>query len=72
MATPSGPAAWKHLPSRYAVATEDHAIHPDQQRFYAKRMGATTIEVAGASHSVAASQPGPVADLILSAVGSLA
>lgn len=71
LATPSPAAAWKTLPSWYAVATEDHAIHPDQQRFYATRMGATTIEVEGASHSVAVSQSGPVADLILSALGTL-
>ncbi len=45
LATPSGPAAWKTLPSWYAVATADQAIHPGQQRFYAQRMEATTIEV---------------------------
>ena len=56
LATPSGPAAWKTLPSWYAVATADQAIHPDQERFYAKRMGATTIEVDG-SHSIMVSQP---------------
>jgi pimeloyl-ACP methyl ester carboxylesterase len=72
LATPSGPAAWKTLPSWYAVATADQAIHPDQQRFYAKRMGATTIEVDGASHSIMISRAGEIADLIRSAVGSLA
>jgi pimeloyl-ACP methyl ester carboxylesterase len=71
LATPSGPAAWRKLPSWYAVATADHAIDPGQQRFYAKRMGATTIEVE-ASHSIAASQPDAIADLIRSAVNSLA
>ncbi len=71
LATPSGPAAWKTLPSWYAVATADQAIHPDQQRFYAKRMGATTIEVE-ASHSIMVSRAGDIADLIRSAVGSLA
>ena len=71
LATPSGPAAWKTLPSWYAVATADQAIHPDQQRFYAKRMGATTIEV-DASHSIMVSRAGEIADLIRSAVGSLA
>ena len=71
LATPSGPAAWKTLPSWYAVATADQAIHPDQQRFYAKRMGATTIEV-DASHSIMVSQPDAIAELIRSAVGALA
>ena len=39
LATPSGPAAWKTLPSWYAVATADQAIHPDQERFYANAWG---------------------------------
>lgn len=69
--TPSGPAAWKTLPSWYAVATGDHAINPDQERFYAERAGSITIEVDG-SHSVAVSQPAVIADLIKSAVASLA
>jgi pimeloyl-ACP methyl ester carboxylesterase len=71
LSTPSGPAAWKTLPSWYAVATADRAIHPDLERFYAKRMGATTIEVE-ASHSIMVSRAGEIADLIRSAVGSLA
>jgi pimeloyl-ACP methyl ester carboxylesterase len=71
LATPSGPAAWKTLPSWFAVATVDQAIHPDQQRFYAKRMGATTIEV-DASHSIMVSQAAAIAELIRAAVGALA
>lgn len=71
LATPSGPAAWKTLPSWYAVATADQAIHPDQERFYANRMGATTIEV-DASHSIMVSQADAIAELIRSAVGALA
>jgi pimeloyl-ACP methyl ester carboxylesterase len=71
LATPSGPPAWKTLPSWYAVATADQAIHPGQERFYAKRMEATTIEVDG-SHSIAVSQPETIAELIRSAMGALA
>src|SRR5918998_2331103 len=71
LATPSGPAAWKTPPSWYAVATADQAIHPDAQRFMANRIGATTIEV-DASHSIMVSQPDAIAELIRSAVGSLA
>jgi len=41
-----------------------------QEQFHVKRMGATTIEV-DASHSIAASQPDAVAELIRSAVGTL-
>ena len=42
-------AAWRSKPSFYAVSTEDRTINPDLERFMAKRMGATTIEVK-ASH----------------------
>ncbi len=38
-------AAWRSKPSFYAVSTEDRTINPDLERFMAKRMGATTIEV---------------------------
>src|SRR3954471_12474419 len=60
-------AAWKSLPSWYAVATSDHAIPPDAERHMASRMGAQTIEV-DASHSIALSQPTAVSELIRSAV----
>jgi pimeloyl-ACP methyl ester carboxylesterase len=60
-------AAWKTLPSWYAVATGDKAIPPDAERHMASRMGAKTIEVE-ASHSIALSQPDAVAELIRSAV----
>jgi pimeloyl-ACP methyl ester carboxylesterase len=68
---PSGPTAWKTLPSWFAVATRDNAIHPDQERFYAERAGSISIEVE-ASHSVAVSQPEAIADLIRNAIGTLA
>src|SRR5689334_5274274 len=41
-----GVPAWKALPSWYLVAQQDQAIPPDAERLFAKRMGATTIEVA--------------------------
>jgi len=43
------PRRLRSKPSFYAVSTEDRTINPDLQRFMAKRMGATTIEVK-ASH----------------------
>jgi pimeloyl-ACP methyl ester carboxylesterase len=67
---PSGPPAWKFLPSWFAIATEDRIWHPDGQRFVARRAGSIAIEVE-ASHAVILSQPRAVADLILSALGSL-
>jgi len=61
-------AAWRSKPSWYAVSTEDRTINPDLERFMAKRMGATTIEVK-ASHLSLISQPGAIANLILEAAG---
>jgi pimeloyl-ACP methyl ester carboxylesterase len=59
-------AAWRSKPSYYAVSTEDRTINPDLERFMAKRMGATTIEVK-ASHLSLISQPDTIARLILDA-----
>jgi pimeloyl-ACP methyl ester carboxylesterase len=56
-------AGWKTLPAWYLVATADRVIHPETQRFMARRAGANTVEV-DASHSVARSQPAAVAELI--------
>lgn len=56
-------AAWKSIPSWYIVATEDHAINPNLERFYAKRMGATTVEIKS-SHVPFASHPAEVARVI--------
>src|SRR5258705_535146 len=61
-------AAWRSKPSFYAVSTEDRTIDPDLERFMAKRMGATTIEVK-ASHLSLISQPQQITDLILQAAG---
>ena len=61
-------AAWRTKPSFYAVSTEDRTINPDLQRFMAKRMAATTIEVK-ASHVSLISQPDVIAGLILQAAG---
>lgn len=56
-------AAWETIPSWYMVAKEDKALHPDMERFFAERMGATTVEVK-ASHVPYISQPGEVVKLI--------
>jgi pimeloyl-ACP methyl ester carboxylesterase len=61
-------AGWRSKPSFYAVSTEDRTINPDLQRFMAKRMGATTIEVR-ASHLALISHPQEITDLILQAAG---
>jgi pimeloyl-ACP methyl ester carboxylesterase len=61
-------AAWRSKPSFYAVSTEDRTIDPGLERFMAKRMGATTIEVK-ASHLSLISHPREIAGLILTAAG---
>jgi pimeloyl-ACP methyl ester carboxylesterase len=58
-----GAPAWKSLPSSYVVAANDEAIAPDEERMFAKRMGAETIEVAS-SHVAMVTHPEEVADLI--------
>jgi pimeloyl-ACP methyl ester carboxylesterase len=62
--------AWKSKPSWYIVATQDRTVHPDLERFAAKRMGAATIEVAS-SHVAMLSHPQEVADVILKAANSV-
>jgi pimeloyl-ACP methyl ester carboxylesterase len=62
----AGGTAWRSKPSSYIVAKNDRTVHPDLERFFAKRMGATTIEVAS-SHVPMLSQPQIVIDVILKA-----
>jgi pimeloyl-ACP methyl ester carboxylesterase len=58
--------AWQSKPSSYIVATDDHAVHPELQRFVAKRMRATMSE-ANSSHVPMLSNPGLVIDVIRAA-----
>ena len=68
---PSGPAAWKDLPSWAVVATGDKAAGTDMIRSMAERAGAKITEVEG-SHVIMISQPQVVADVILEAVAAVA
>ncbi len=61
-------AAWHSKPSWYAVSKLDQTINPDLERFLAKRMNATTVEL-NAGHLSLVSQPKEIADLILAAAG---
>ena len=61
-------AAWRVKPTWYQVSTEDRTINPELERFLAKRMNATTIEL-GSSHVSLVSHPKEIADLILLAAG---
>ena len=58
--------AWKTKPSWFIVAAKDQAIAPDEERFFAKRMKATTTELA-TSHVPMLSKPNEVAAVILDA-----
>ena len=67
---PTGPAAWKQLPSWAVVATGDKAAGADLVRSMAERAGATITEVEG-SHVIMISQPQAVTDVILDAVAAV-
>jgi pimeloyl-ACP methyl ester carboxylesterase len=61
-----GVPAWKSFPTWFMVAQNDEAIPPDAERQFAKRMSATTVEIAS-SHVAMVSHPDDVAELIESA-----
>src|SRR5260370_11260036 len=48
--------AWKTLPSWYLIATDDQALPPAAHRLFAKRMGATVVEIPS-SHVAMVSHP---------------
>jgi len=66
LVTPSGPPAWKTIPSWYLVARQDRIIPPEAERAMAERAGATTVEI-NSSHVAMMSHPGDVTKLILQA-----
>jgi pimeloyl-ACP methyl ester carboxylesterase len=63
-AEPSGTPAWKTLPSWYLVAGADHAIPPAAEQAMARRAGAHTEVIRGASHAVLVSHPDATAHVI--------
>ena len=63
--------AWKSKPSTYILATEDHTVHPELQRTYAKRMGATIVQVKS-SHVPMLSRPKEVLAAIRKAASAVA
>ncbi len=68
---PSGPPAWKNLPSWAVVATGDKAAGTDVIRAEAERAGANITEVEG-SHVIMISQPQAVTDVIVKAARAVA
>jgi pimeloyl-ACP methyl ester carboxylesterase len=69
LVAPSGERPlWREVPSWFVIGEEDRIIPPELQRFMAERAGAQrTVELPGASHAAAVSQPQATADLILEA-----
>jgi len=67
LSEPSGPPAWKTIPSWAVVGTADHAIVPAEQIAMAKHAGAHIIEI-DAPHLSMISDPGAVTAVILAAV----
>ena len=67
---PSGPPAWRSLPSWTVVATGDKAAGTDVIRSQAERAGATITEARG-SHVIMISQPEAVARVIMTAAAAV-
>ena len=67
---PSGPPAWKSLPSWAVVATGDKAAGTDVTRSMAERAGATITELEG-SHVIMISRPDAVTDVIKTAAAAV-
>jgi pimeloyl-ACP methyl ester carboxylesterase len=67
---PSGPPAWKTIPSWYQVGMLDKVIPPYAQMFMAQRAKAQIVQVNG-SHPSMISHPGATADLIEKAAQSV-
>ena len=60
---PVSQAAWKTKPSWAIVSKDDRTVHPDLERYMAKRAGSKTIEIAG-SHVAFIAQPERIARVI--------
>jgi pimeloyl-ACP methyl ester carboxylesterase len=62
--------AWRSKPSWYIVGKNDRTVHPDLERFVAKRMGATVTELES-SHVPMLSNPKRVIEVIRTAADSI-
>ncbi len=60
---PSGPPAWRRLPTRYVIATDDKTLPPEIQELMAARMGAEVTRLPG-SHYVPRVHAQRVAEVI--------
>ena len=66
VSAPSGPPAWKTIPSWAVIGTADHVIPPAEQLFMAKRAHAYITQI-NAGHLSLISRPGAVTNVILRA-----
>jgi pimeloyl-ACP methyl ester carboxylesterase len=64
---PSGPPAWKRLPSWAVIGTGDVTIGADLVRSMAQRSGAEIVELEG-SHVIMVSRPADVVAVIVRAL----
>ena len=64
-------AAWKAKPTSYVLGAKDRTVHPDLQRFVAKRMNAKVTELQS-SHVPMLSQPQRVYEVIREAADAVA
>jgi len=62
--------AWRSKPSWYIVANADRTVHPELERFAAKRMGAHTYDI-DSSHVPMLSHPDFVLDVIRTAANAI-
>ena len=67
---PTGPPAWRTLPTWAAVATGDKAAGSDVVRSMAQRAGATTTEIDG-SHVIMVSRPDAVSEVVMEAIAGI-
>jgi pimeloyl-ACP methyl ester carboxylesterase len=62
--------AWKSKPSWYIISNHDRTVHPDLQRFVAKRMGAS-VHAVDSDHVPMLSHPNFVVDVIRQAANAI-
>jgi pimeloyl-ACP methyl ester carboxylesterase len=63
-------AAWRSKPSWYAISRQDRTTSPELERFLAKRMNATTVEI-DSGHLSLVTHPREVTQLILDAAAAV-
>ncbi|MEV6285782.1 alpha/beta hydrolase [Kribbella sp. NPDC051770] len=69
---PTDSPGWRTTPSWFVISDQDLNIPVAAHRYFAERAGArVTREIAGGSHALSVSRPGPIAEVIVEAVTAL-